>query len=138
MDSNAGGREATKDSLIGIVGPCGAGKTTLAEGLKRLGHNARAIVQEHSYVPSMWQQITNPEILIFLDASHPVTCQRRKLDWTEAEYAGQQRRLAHARQHADFYLMTDELSIIEVLTQVMEFVGCRKYTSRKSSACPKE
>jgi deoxyadenosine/deoxycytidine kinase len=112
-----------KDSLIGIVGPCGAGKSTLAEGLKRLGYRARAIVQEHSYVPAMWQKITNPDILIFLDASYPVTCQRRKLDWTAAEFAEQQHRLRHARQHADYYLLTDELSIAEVLAQTARFVS---------------
>ncbi len=112
----------TKDSLIGIVGPCGAGKTTLTEGLKRLGYRARAIVQEHSYVPSMWQRITHPDILIFLDASYPLTCQRRKLDWTEAEYTEQKRRLAHAREHADFYVQTDNSSIAAVLERVIEFI----------------
>jgi len=111
------------ETVIGVVGPCGAGKSTLTEGLKRHGYRARAIVQEHSYVPSMWQRITHPDILIFLDASYQVTCQRRKLDWTEAEYAEQQRRLSHARQHADFYLDTDELNIEEVRQQVMGFLG---------------
>ncbi|MCJ7585484.1 MAG: hypothetical protein MUO30_12050 [Anaerolineales bacterium] len=110
------------ETVIGVVGPCGAGKTTLTEGLKQRGYRARAIVQEHSYVPYMWQRITNPDILIFLDASYQVTCQRRKLDWTEAEYAEQQRRLSHARQHADFYLDTDELNIEEVCQQVMGFL----------------
>lgn len=114
-----------EETVIGVVGPCGAGKTTLTEGLKRLGYRARAIVQEHSYVPSMWQRITNPDILIFLDASHSVTCQRRKLDWTEAEYAEQQLRLSHAREHTDFYLMTDELSIEEVLAQAKKFLETR-------------
>ena len=55
--------------LIGIVGPCGAGKTTLAQGLRGKGYRARAIVQEHSYVQDMWQRITKPDILIFLQAS---------------------------------------------------------------------
>jgi len=110
------------EKVIGVVGPCGAGKTALTEGLKRRGYHARAIVQEHSYVPSMWQRITNPDILVFLDASYLVTCERRKLDWTEAEYAEQQRRLSHAREHAYLYLLTDELSIEEVLARVIEFI----------------
>ena len=110
------------EKVIGVVGPCGAGKTALTEGLKRRGYHAHAIVQEHSYVPSMWQRITNPDILVFLDASYLVTSERRKLDWTEAEYAEQQRRLAHAREHADLYLLTNELSIEEVLARVIEFI----------------
>jgi deoxyadenosine/deoxycytidine kinase len=110
------------ETVIGVVGPCGAGKTTLTEGLKRRGYYARAIVQEHSYVPYMWQRITNPDILIFLDASYPVTCKRRNLNWSEADWEEQQRRLSHARQHADFYLDTDELNIEEVRQQVMGFL----------------
>jgi ABC-type Mn2+/Zn2+ transport system ATPase subunit len=54
--------------LVGIVGPCGAGKTTLTRNLTAAGISARAIAQEHSYVPYMWQKITNPDILIFLAA----------------------------------------------------------------------
>jgi ABC-type cobalamin/Fe3+-siderophores transport system ATPase subunit len=119
MGSGAVGCKIMKDNLIGIVGPCGAGKSTLMEGLKRLGYRARAIVQEHSHVPAMWQKIADPDILIFLDASYPVTCQRQMLNWSEAEYAEQQQRLLHAREHADFYLMTDELSIEEVLHRVL-------------------
>ena len=32
-------------TVIGVVGPCGAGKTTLTEGLKRRGYRARAHAQ---------------------------------------------------------------------------------------------
>jgi ABC-type glutathione transport system ATPase component len=108
--------------LIGIVGPCGAGKTTLADGLQRKGWRARAIVQEHSYVKDMWQRLTRPDILIFLHASCSVGGRRRQLDWTESEWQEQQRRLAHARKHADFYLDTDPLGIPEVLDRVVEFL----------------
>ena len=112
--------------LIGVVGPCAAGKSTLIAGLKRLGYDVRHIAQEHSYVPYMWRRLTNPDVLIFLDASYPITCQRRNLDWSEADYAEQQRRLAHARESADLYLPTDDLSIEEVLRCALEFVKGRQ------------
>jgi len=112
----------TTDPLIGVVGPCGAGKSTLTGGLNGLGYRTRHIAQEHSYVQDMWKRLTNPDILVFLDASYAVTCQRRKLDWTEAEYAEQQRRLAHAREHADLYLATDDLNTQAVLEEVVRFV----------------
>jgi ABC-type glutathione transport system ATPase component len=116
---------STSGPLIGLVGPCGAGKTTLANGLTRLGYRARHIAQEHSYVKDMWQRLTNPDILVFVDASWAVTCRRRSLDWTEAEWQEQQHRLRHARENADLNLDTDNLSIEEVLERVVEFVGKR-------------
>jgi deoxyadenosine/deoxycytidine kinase len=112
----------TPDTLIGVVGPCGSGKTTLIASLKRLGYRTRHIAQEHSYVKDMWQRLTKPDILVFLDASWPVTCQRRRLDWTEAEWQEQQCRLRHSRQHADLVLDTDKISIDEVLQRVVMFV----------------
>ena len=108
--------------LIGVVGPCGSGKSTLTAGLTRLGYRSRHIAQEHSYVKDMWQRLTKPDILVFLDASWLVTCQRRRLDWTEAEWQEQQCRLRHARQHADLVLDTDGISIDEVLQRVVRFV----------------
>jgi deoxyadenosine/deoxycytidine kinase len=111
--------------LIGIVGPCGAGKTTLAGGLLRNGCRARAIAQEHSYVKDMWQRLTRPDVLIFLQASCSVGGERRRMNWTESEWKEQQRRLAYAREHTDFYLDTDSLGIGEVLELVMEFLQDR-------------
>jgi deoxyadenosine/deoxycytidine kinase len=111
--------------LIGIVGPCGAGKTTLAEGLHRNGYRARAIAQEHSFVKDMWQRMTRPDVLIFLQASCSVGAERRQMKWTESEWEEQQRRLAHAREHADFFLNTDSLGIVEVLNLVLEFLKNR-------------
>lgn len=112
----------SKSSLIAIVGPCGAGKSTLAQGLKGEGYNARAIAQEHSYVPSMWRQLTDPDILVFLQASHAVGARRRNLNWTEQEWQEQQRRLDHARRHADLFLDTDPLDIPTVLHRVLDYL----------------
>lgn len=108
--------------IIGVVGVCGSGKSTLAAGLRRLGIDIRHIAQEHSYVPYMWQRITNPDLLIFLDVSYPVSMQRRPLNWLPEEYQEQQRRLLHARQHANLYIYTDPLSPNQVQEIVLEFL----------------
>jgi cytidylate kinase len=103
---------------IAIVGPCASGKSTLASRLQALGYNARQIAQEHSFVPDMWQVLTQPDILIFLDASFETCTQRKQLDWTMAEYQEQQRRLRHARENCDILLDTTELSPEDVAKQV--------------------
>ena len=51
------------DPLVAIVGPCAAGKSTLGRALKARGLRVREVAQEHSYVPAMWQRITNPDYL---------------------------------------------------------------------------
>ncbi|OGN75345.1 MAG: hypothetical protein A2X25_01300 [Chloroflexi bacterium GWB2_49_20] len=107
---------------IGIVGPCSAGKTTLINGLREHGYSARHIAQEHSYVPDMWQRLSHPDILIFLDVSFPVSQQRRLLDWNIDDFEEQQKRLGHARQNADLVINTDDLFIEEILTRVISFL----------------
>jgi cytidylate kinase len=114
--------------LIGIVGPCGAGKTTLLGGLSKHGWNARAIAQEHSFVPTMWKQLTNPDVLIYLQASCEVGAKRRQMDWTYEEWQEQQDRLRHARSHANYFLDTDNLSIQEVLLNVLHFLQKKRST----------
>ena len=64
--------------LIAVVGVCASGKSTLVRGLQARGWNARHVVQEHSYVPDMWQRITQPDLLICLDASLEIIRQRRR------------------------------------------------------------
>lgn len=108
---------------VGIVGPCAAGKSTLINQLRsRYDIDLRHIAQEHSYVQTMWQRINPPDRLIFLDVSYPVTLQRRNLNWTVEEYQEQQRRLAHAREHANFYLMTDDLTPEQVVEKVSAYL----------------
>ena len=92
-------------------------------GLEKRGIHARPIAQEHSYVKDMWQRRMNPEILIFLDVSYPVAQKRRKLNWNTREYEIQHNRLRHARQHANYYLQTDELTPEEVLEQISTFLS---------------
>ena len=110
------------EKLIGVVGPCAAGKTTLVANLRRLGYRAKHIAQEHSYVPYMWQKITQPDILIFLEVSYENTLLRRKLSWSRDEYNEQLFRLVHARQHADLVIETDALTPEAVLHQAIDFI----------------
>ncbi len=94
----------------------------MISGLSHYGFRVRHIAQEHSYVADMWQRLTNPEVLIYLDVSYPVTIQRRQLNWNESEYQVQVDRLRHARQHADLYIDTDNLSPTEVLHRVITYL----------------
>ena len=109
--------------VIGVVGPCAAGKTTLVDGLNRLGIKCRHIAQEHSYVPAMWKKITNPDVLVYLDVSFPLTITRRQLNWTRAEYQEQLHRLRDARTQADLFIQTDRLSPEEVLQAVLKYLS---------------
>jgi len=106
--------------LVGVVGPCGSGKSTLVAGLERCGYSCRHIAQEHSYVQAMWQRITKPDILIFLEASFPVSTARRKLNWQQKDHDEQIRRLAHARQHANILIDTNELTPEQVLQKALD------------------
>jgi cytidylate kinase len=111
-----------KNILIGVVGPCASGKTTLVGNLKRNGFNPRHIAQEHSYVQDMWKRITNPDVMIYLDVDYPSTINRKNLDWTEREFNEQQRRLKHARDHANLVIDTTRLTTNEVFDMVIKYV----------------
>ena len=111
-----------KPLKIGIVGPCAAGKSTLKSGLTNEIFIPKQIAQEHSYVPDMWKRLTNPDVLIYLDVSYPITKIRRKLTWTENEYMIQVNRLQNARENADLYINTDHTTPNEVLELVLAFL----------------
>lgn len=111
-----------KGLKIGIVGPCAAGKSTLIAGLESLGFHGIHIAQEHSFVPDMWQKITNPDILVYLHVSYPLTLQRRNLNWTKFEYNKQLDRLYHAAENADIFINTDSLNPVEVLDEVSGYL----------------
>ncbi len=115
--------EPPSKPLIGIVGPCGSGKSTLVAGLESRGYACRHIAQEHSYVQAMWQIISKPNILIYLEASFPVSTARRKLNWQEKDYHEQLRRLAHAHKHAHLIVNTDNLTPEQVLQKALEFLN---------------
>ena len=107
---------------IGVVGPCASGKSTLVSGLSKHGYEAKHIAQDHSFVADMWQKLTNPRVLVYLSVSYSTTLARRNMNWMRNEYEEQLRRLAHAHEHADFILDTDDLTPDEVLQSVVSFL----------------
>lgn len=70
----------------------------------------------------MWQIITRPDILIYLEASFPVSTTRRKLNWQKKDHDEQLRRLDHARRHANLLIDTDDLTPEQVLQKVLDYL----------------
>ena len=112
----------THGSVVGLVGPCGAGKSTLAAELRSRGITTREIAQEHSYVQAMWQVIAAPDVLIYLDVSHAEAQRRKGQEVPAAYWKKLVDRLAHARAHADLLLDTDALAPEAVLAQALDFL----------------
>lgn len=107
---------------IVVVGVCASGKTELVERLRAHGYDAHQCAQEHSYVPTMWQQIARPDVLIYLEASRETISRRLERDFSEQDWQEQRRRLAHAAEHADLIICTDDLTPAEVCERVMGFL----------------
>ena len=108
--------------VIGVVGPCASGKSTLVAALRLLGYEVRHIAQEHSYVSEMWQMICNPDFLIYLDVSFEVSAFRTGTNWFQGIFNNQIHRLDHARNNADLYILTDDLTPDQVLNQVLNIL----------------
>jgi dephospho-CoA kinase len=108
--------------VVGVVGPCASGKSTLVDQLRSLGFQTKHIAQEHSYVKDMWARIAQPDVLIFLDVSYEISCQRTNSTYSKKIYSDQIDRLAHAKQNADLYIDTDGRTPDEVLDQVIGFL----------------
>jgi hypothetical protein len=106
-----------------VVGPCAAGKTTLAGRLQIKQYDIHTCAQEHSHVPRLWKKYCRADVLVYLDANLNTISQRQnRSDWTQARLGEQHRRLADARLHCDFYLRTDELTREQVAARVEGFL----------------
>ncbi len=113
----------SKTVLIAVVGPCSSGKSTLTKSLVAAGFAARHPAQEHSYVANMWQRITQPDLLVYLDVDYAnMRARRPHIDGGPQRLAEQHYRLRHARELCDFYLDTSGLSAAEVKTAVFNFL----------------
>lgn len=111
--------EANPFPVIAIVGVCASGKTTIVKNLLEHSIQCRHIAQEHSYVLDMWQRMAHPVFLICLDVSYPSTLQRKRLNWSLAEYEEQVQRINHAREHADLIIDTDTHTIDEIVDRII-------------------
>lgn len=111
-----------KSPLIAVVGPCASGKSQLVRALRERGYNAREVLQEHSYAPAMWQRITQPDVLIYLDVSEDVARQRHPTNAPRGWWDTLAQRLRHARQHADLYVDTDGLTIQQIVERASAFL----------------
>ena len=106
-----------------LVGICGSGKSTLARGLRQLGYEVRECGQEHSEVPYMWQAISKPDVLIYLDADEETVYRRGERHYLVDAVETQRRRLAHARAHCHLYVETDDLTPDQVRARVVQFLA---------------
>jgi RNase adaptor protein for sRNA GlmZ degradation len=97
--------------VIKVVGISGSGKSTLVRALRAAGYDARPVSQEHSNVPTLWQQFDRPTYLIYLNASlEDQQARRQDVTWSAAAHQEEAQRLAHAREHADLRIDTGDLS----------------------------
>jgi thymidylate kinase len=114
------------DTVLGVVGPCAAGKSTLVEQLRTRGFQVKHIAQEHSYVKDMWALIAKPDFLIFLDVSYEISSNRNQSPWPRILYDNQVERLEHARMNADLYIDTNDKTPAEVLELVLGSLGSHR------------
>ena len=104
-----------------IVGPCAAGKSTLAEALCRRGYDAYVCAQEHSLIRSLWRH-QNPDVVIFLEVDLETVRRRRGQEWPEAIFVEQMRRLSEARLAADLVIDTATTDVAEMVARTIEFL----------------
>ena len=124
MDEDDRSRELPAgQATIKIVGPCKSGKSSLARSLRDLGFRARSCSQEHSAGPTTWHRIAPADLLVYLDVSLEAMRSREyRSDWSEDLLAQQHRRLAHALDHCDLYVATEDLDRQQVLARVVAFL----------------
>ena len=109
--------------LVAVVGPCASGKTSLVRELCNLGYNAREVAQEHSLVPDLWRRFTRPSVLMYLDVSPSVACQRRGMGSPPRWWSKVPHRLRLARQEAHLCILTDDLTPRQILDRTLAFLG---------------
>jgi hypothetical protein len=61
--------------------------------------------------------------MIYLDVTYPVAQTRREIFWGPERLVEQAGRLAHAREHCDLYILTDELSSEHIFSEAISFLS---------------
>ncbi len=102
---------------IVVVGPCASGKSTLVDGLRRLGFRATVCGQEHSEIPTLWRH-SDPDVVVALDVDLATVRRRRGEEWPEWLYLLQRRRLRCATEAASVRVDTSRLDQEAVLDRV--------------------
>ena len=100
-----------------VVCPCASGKSTLVDGLRRLGFRAMVCGQEHSEIPTLWRH-ADPDVVVALDVDLPTVRRRRGEEWPEWLYLVQRRRLRQAAAAAAVRVDTSALDEDAVLRRV--------------------
>lgn len=116
-----------------LVGPCAAGKTTLARGLRAHGFRVHPIAQEHSGIRDLWRKHA-AQSLVYLDVDLINVHRRGRASFPGWLHQEQRQRLAEARAGADYYLDTSGLSIAEVLQHVLEFLSSHQIVPSAAEA----
>lgn len=113
--------------LIKVVGISAGGKSTLVKELRKRGYHARPVSQEHSNVPTLWEQFDRPRLLLYLDLDLEGQRTRRPdVEWNKAWLAEERDRLRHARDHADLVIDTSTQSADAVLQIALTFLQAKQ------------
>lgn len=113
--------------VIKVVGISGSGKSTLVRGLRGQGYDARPVSQEHSNVPTLWQQFDHPTYLIYLNAAlEDQQARRQDVTWSADAHVEEVRKLSHAREHADLRIDTAGLNPTGVLNVALSYLTQRR------------
>ncbi|HAI21501.1 MAG TPA: hypothetical protein DCM14_06385 [Clostridiales bacterium UBA8153] len=114
--------------LVGVVGVCAVGKSTLVQALRSAGYSVIEIPQEHSELPYLWVR-HHPAFLVYLDVSDDVAQQRRKY-LTPDRLAQERQLLAFARENAQLTLDVDGLAPQQILASVTAALTAHGITPR--------
>ena len=106
---------------VAVTGVCASGKTTLVHNLRHENVDAYNVAQEHSLVKTLWNK-KNPDLLVMLDATLLIIKGRRSVPWGEERLIAQHERLENAKEHANLFIQTDQLSKAEVTGQVLDYI----------------
>lgn len=113
-----------KPLRVAVVGACASGKSTLVEALREAGYEARHVAQEHSYVPAMWQKLSQPDVLIYLDVNFEnVQSRRPDRQFLPRDLVEQERRLADAKSNCDLCIDTNSMQAKNVREAALNFLN---------------